>query len=524
MTNDTLEHFDPHDTNKVSNSSMLVLKKTGGLRSALDMSDQVESPRPLLTVRGVSLDVFPENVPKPAIKTELPHPQQRIERTDQLVYCSTLLMQNSLLLSSTERGPPLDKDELAWLADMKKDPIEADRLQWIAPRMVDKFIEEGIKDSTEITEILSLGPILQKEPYRKLLSSFIKEFDDSQLLDVGMLQGLVHLVQSATPGYLVSDDLIKILGILKIRLQGTHQQSSEWSYHLTLAISGVLDVMADHKVQDLDKVLEHEPLSEVLSGLKGSIDPYLMYQACYAFQALQYVPDDETVLQAVLRYSRGVVDGAVEITALGKLDLGSILGGLGNLQKTVGDMIDIAGTAYEGVSSLMESGQGVMKSLKERYGAGNKRPWYVAIRAAYALAEAGHLKDLNLLICDAPCRHDPLFQWGICQLLGEISIDPLWPVASRQRATELLGRLYKEDTNWALDESVKAWMLTIIGKLGLIDDQKVATSALVLKQELASDNTPTTYYPYPLRSCLPIPATSLILTKVQDIPDLEYEL
>ncbi|KAG0050389.1 hypothetical protein BGZ89_003852, partial [Linnemannia elongata] len=452
MTNDTLEHFDPHDTNKVSDSTTPALKKTGGLRSALDMSGQDDSPRPLLTVRGVSLDVFPENVPKPAIKTELPRPQQRIERTDQLVYCSTLFLRNSLLLSSTEQGPPLDKDELAWLAEMKKDPIEVDRLQWIATRMVDRFIQEGIKDSTEITEIVSLGPILQKEPYRKLLSSFIKEFDDSHLLEVGMLQGLVQLVQSATPGYLVSDDLIKILGILKIRLQGTHQQSSEWSYHLTLAISGVLDVMADHKVQDLDRVLEHEPLSEVLSGLKGSIGPYLMYQACYAFQALQYVPDDEAVLQAVLRYSRGVVDGAVKITTLGKLDLGSILGGLGNLQKA--------------------SGQGVMKSLKERYGAGNKRPWYAAIRAAYALAEAGLLKDLNLLICGAPCRQDPMFQWGICHLLGEISIDPLWPVASRQRATELLGRLYKEDTNWALDKSVKAWMLTIISKLRSIDDQK----------------------------------------------------
>ncbi|KAH7044322.1 hypothetical protein BKA57DRAFT_440435 [Linnemannia elongata] len=83
-TNDTLEHFDPRDTNKVSNSSMLALKKTGSLRSPLDISGQDESPRPLLTVRGVSLDVFPENVPKPAIKTELPRPRQRIERTDQL--------------------------------------------------------------------------------------------------------------------------------------------------------------------------------------------------------------------------------------------------------------------------------------------------------------------------------------------------------------------------------------------------------------------------------------------------------
>ncbi|KAG0060525.1 WD_REPEATS_REGION domain-containing protein, partial [Linnemannia elongata] len=102
--------------------------------------------------------------------------------------------------------------------------------------------------------------------------------------------------------------------------------------------------------------------------------------------------------------------------------------------------------------------------------------------------------------------------------------DPIWPILSRQQAIELLDRLYKDDPEWSRDESVKAWMLIIIGKLGSIDDQKVAASALVLKQELASDNTPTTYYPYPLRSRLPIPAMSPILTKVQDIPDLEYQL
>ena len=56
----------------------------------------------------------------------------------------------------------------------------------------------------------------------------------------------------------------------------------------------------------------------------------------------------ETVLQAVLRYSRGVADGVVKITALGKLDLGSVLEGLGNLQEALGNMIGVAGTVCEG--------------------------------------------------------------------------------------------------------------------------------------------------------------------------------
>ncbi|KAF8926058.1 hypothetical protein BGZ47_002920, partial [Haplosporangium gracile] len=50
----------------------------------------------------------------------------------------------------------------------------------------------------------------------------------------------------------------------------------EYSFHLTLAVSRGLDVIAEHKVQDLNRVEDHEPLAE----------------ACYAFQAQQYVPDD----------------------------------------------------------------------------------------------------------------------------------------------------------------------------------------------------------------------------------------
>ncbi|KAF8934438.1 hypothetical protein BGZ47_010368 [Haplosporangium gracile] len=473
VTNDTLEHIDPRDTNDVFGSTTLALKKNDSLRSPLGMSDQDGSLGPLLAVYHVSIDVFPENVPKPVINTDLPRPQQRIERTDQLVYCNNLLLQDSLSLLRAKKVPILNKAELVWLAEIKYELMEQDRLQSIATRMVDKFIQEGIKDSIEIAKIVALGPILQKKPYRKLLSSFIKEFDNSCLLDVDLLQGLVQLVQSVSSGCLISDDLIKIRSILRIRLQDTS-----------------------------------------LSGLKGCNAPYLMYQAWRAYQALQYVPSNETVFQAVFRYSRGVVDGVVKITALGKLDQGLVLEGLGNLQEALNGMMGVGGTVCKGISFLM-SGQGVMERLKERYGA-SQRTWYAAIRAAYALAEAGQLKDLNRMICEAPCRRDPLFQWRVCPRC--------WSVASRQQAIELLGRLYKDDPEWGRDESIKAWTLTIIDKLGSIDDQEVAGSALALKQELALGNTPTTYHPYPLRSRLLIPMTSPILTKVQAIPDLDDEL
>ncbi|KAG0053395.1 hypothetical protein BGZ90_006241, partial [Linnemannia elongata] len=129
---------------------------------------EISKAKPLPAPPQVTLNVFSKNMSRPAIKTDLPRPQQRIERTDQLIYCSTLLLRDSLLLSSADQGPTLEKAELAWVAEMKNDPMEHDRLQWLTTRMVEASIQDTIKDSNKIAEIVALGPILQKEPYRKL--------------------------------------------------------------------------------------------------------------------------------------------------------------------------------------------------------------------------------------------------------------------------------------------------------------------------------------------------------------------
>ncbi|KAK3823899.1 MAG: WD40-repeat-containing domain protein [Linnemannia elongata] len=506
---------------------------------ASQIDDNQDNPLPIAQTGDLLRSaVFTENVAKPAVKTALPGLQERIERTEQLLYCNVLLRLDSVISSSSDVGgekatddsantpqePALDKDEQKWLKEAKEDRIMQDRMQWLVTKMVESFIADATKDLTKVAEIVTLGPVLQKEHYRKLLSSFIADFDDCSILDINLLQGIVQLVQSASPGFLVSDDLIKVLSRLRTRLEGTHQHSSEHLCHLTSAVSRILDVMADHKVQDLDRVMEYEPLSAVLSGLRENSDPYLMYQACYAFQALQYVPDDETTLQAVLRHSTGVVDGLVKVTSVMKLDLGSVLEGLEKLQEAAMNAFGIAATIYEGVGSLRESGRGTLESLKEGFGSGQKTPWYPAVRAACAFVQAGQLKDLKQLIVEASCRRDPMFQWGICQLLGEIAVDSIWTVPTRQQAIDLLGHLYKVDQEWGRDESVNSWMVTILDKLGSTSDQAINQHALALFHELELNNTPKTQHPYPLRSRLPIPESYPILAKVQGILYMEYEL
>ncbi|KAG0276188.1 hypothetical protein BGZ97_010145, partial [Linnemannia gamsii] len=98
----------------------------------------------------------------------------------------------------------------------------------------------------------------------------------------------------------------------------------------------------------------------------------------------------------------------------------------------------------------------------------------------------------------APCRQDPLFQWGICQLLGEIASDGIWDTAVRQQAVELIGELYKNDPEWAQDESVKTWMLAIIGQLGTVDDQPFSVTTQALLVELQQEQAPAAGLPYPL--------------------------
>ncbi|KAG9063980.1 hypothetical protein KI688_004094 [Linnemannia hyalina] len=485
-------------------------------------------------------NIFLENLPAPMVKTELPAVQDRIEVTQQLAYCSALLLHGSSPPQATaaeleeqardpamtlQKFPNLDKKELDWLAQMDKNLPAKERIYWLGTRMVDEFAKDVLKDSTEIAEIVLLGPVLDKETYRSLLSCTITAFEQSVLLNVDLLQGVVQLVQVAPTGSLVSDDLVKILRVLRICLQDTHQQSSVHPFHLTLALSRLLDVMAEHKVKDLNRVEDHEPLSGILSGLKGSSDPYLMYQACYAFQALQYVPDDESALQSVLRHGTGVVNGLIQVSGVFKLDLGAVLEGLSNLQEALGDIMGVTSDVYKGVNSVMESGRGVLDGLKEGFSKGKKRPWYAAIRVAQALLQAGQLKDLNQLIYEAPCRGDPLFQWGICQLLGEIASDVIWDTNVRQQAVDLLGDLYKNDSQWGKDESVKTWMINIIGQLSTVPDQTVNTIAIALLKDLHLDqNTTTTRLPYPLRNRLPLPTSSPILARVQNITPLEYDL
>ncbi|KAG0274245.1 hypothetical protein BGZ96_004422, partial [Linnemannia gamsii] len=242
-----------------STASAHRLSTVGGPRSVDDdgvvSSTAVKSPpsdaRSTSLLAKPRLDVFPLNLRAPTVRVTLPKFGSRIETTPQLALCIGLLSKAGDTVNqqqdSVQDMSPDTAAHLTWIKAMEQDPTEHERTLWLGTRMVDEFAKDAFKDSTEIAEMVHLGPVLDKEHFRGLLSCMISSFDQSAILNVDLLQGLVQLVQSAPPGSLLSDDLVKIFRILRIRLQDTHQQSSVHPYHLTLAISRVLDVMADHK-------------------------------------------------------------------------------------------------------------------------------------------------------------------------------------------------------------------------------------------------------------------------------------
>ncbi|OAQ24954.1 WD40 repeat-like protein [Linnemannia elongata AG-77] len=500
---------------------------------------------PASKVNQFHVDIFTKNVPKPKPQITWPNVGERIKTTPQLALCATLLPKESTVeaefsedVDVIENGCDesiLDGAPADWVKAMEQ-PMKQDLIQELAKGTVDEYNKDATKNSDTIAEAVFLAPTLDHEYYRILLIHTIQKFELSPLLDLISLQGLVQVVQSASPGFLEADDLRKILGLVRTRLLSTLQQSTDYVYHLTLAVSRILDVMADNKVNGLDRVTEHESLSAVLSGLKGSSDPFLLYQASYAYQALQYVPHNESTLQGLARHTVGVAESAIKISAVLKLDVGEFFNGLKSLTDVAVTVFESAKAGYEAVCSLIESGQGVFDSLKEGLGAGHRRQWYLAVRQADAFMRGGRVVELNRLIGEAPCRRDPFFQWGICQLLGELAADSAWDVETRKHAVDFLLALHNDDDEWGKDESVRSWTVTLLERLSKLpidrkisthiahQDQAVKDHALALLKTLSKGVAVGAVFrsPYPLRSRLPMPKSSTLLTRV--VLDVKFDL
>jgi len=410
--------------------------------------------------------VFAKNIRPPAMEIKLPKPDERLSSTPQLAACLNLLKHAQLLEDM------LEPTSRKWIEAIGKDTDEQERLKILATDVIRAYQREGTKDDKAIAEVVCLAPILEKNDFQYLLRELCKGIDQSVLLDVHQLDGIAQLIYCAEPGYLDADDLVKILDLLSTRLRTTHTQSSHHMYQLTMAVSRVLDAMADSNVKGLDREKLHEPLSLYLSEIKDTSDPYLVYQAAYAYQALLYVPDDETLWQATLRRTGKVIQGVAGlVSAVKGLDLNGFLDGLKDIQQGVSGAVGVlkmTKSTIDAVTSIADSGKDFVGCMKEDLGVKRKLTWYPALRGAESLLQSGQLANFKRVVCEAPCRLDPVFQWGVCQLLGEVAADSMWDAKTRRGAIMFLGEVYSNRTEWEGQANVQEWILVILMKLSAL--------------------------------------------------------
>jgi hypothetical protein len=356
-----------------------------------------------------------------------------------------------------------------WVQSTKNDQDERDRLKTLATDVIRAFKRDELKDTKAVAEVIYLAPVLENDDYRYLLKEFYSGIDQSGLLDISLLDGLAQLIHGADPGYIQPDDLVKVLGLLSTRLRETHKQSPEYQYQLTTAVSRVLDAMADANVKGLDREKLHEPLLAYLDGLKESQDTYLVYQAAYAYQALLCVPDNETLWQATLRRTKKITKGVSGlVSAMKALDLNGLIHGLKDIHQGIAgatQMVKAIKDAYEGATAPASGGKGFLEGLKEGLSFSRKCAWYAALRGADVLIRDGQLDAFRILVCQAPCRRDVAFQWGVCQRLGDIAANPVWDSDTRQGAITFLGEIYRDDVEWGEQATVKKWILNILMQL-----------------------------------------------------------
>ncbi|KAF9348407.1 hypothetical protein BGX26_000178 [Mortierella sp. AD094] len=476
--------------------------------------------------------IFHQNIAPPVEKYALPDAGSRLTSTPQLAYCL------SLLSTSPVSKEGLDDIEREWSLAKAADSYEQVRLQSMATSLVRAFVRDELKKPDVVAEIVCLTAVLDQVEFRKVLQVFVDGIEQSMLLDVHLLDGLAQLVRNAAPGYIDTNDLVNILGLLKVRLEGTHEHATRHMYRLALTVSRVLDSMVDSQVKGLKREHLHEPLSEYFKELQGSSDPYLVYQAAYAYQALQYIPDDETILQTMLRRTEKVVQGiSGVVSAVKALDLVRFTRGLQNIQDGLAGAeisISLVHNAYQTVVNKTKSGQSLLECLNEGFSFSSKSAWYPALRGLDTLLQEGHLAEFEKLMREAPCRKNAAFQWGVCQRLGELASGALWDTITRQHAVSFLGELYKDDTTWGQQADVKRWIIYILRQLAESSDT-IATGhvqELLLELEANGDATRQALFqsclkdyssPYPLLAVLP-PHTFPLLSRVQDKPDVESDL
>ncbi|KAK3836270.1 MAG: hypothetical protein J3R72DRAFT_202615 [Linnemannia gamsii] len=479
------------------------------------------------TVVYLPHNIFLADTRAPTIRSVMPANHcTDFESTVQLAFCASLLPKNtsSLLFGSGAAGvPSLDTVESAWLSAMREDPPAQAHIRWLISKLVAEFVKDASMGSAAISEVVILGPVLCQRDYRLLLSCLIERFNLAALLNVDLLQGLVQLVQCASTDYLTEDDMVRIIMSVQRRFESTQASSKEHVYQLVFTISKILEVMITGDVKKQSRQWDHQSFLEVLHGIGGGGDDTLLkFQVDYAYQSLLFLLDDETSWQALLRNAQSAAIGVSAVGCVFKLDPINVLAAAEHLQQVAGHAIDVVKPNIDAAPACQAIAQGGSQAAESM--PPKKEAWFLILQAAHVLIREGRLVEFNSLICEAPCRFEANFQYGICLILGEIIVSQLWDFDSKVSAIDFLRELYNVEAGQKKNVKIQMLVASVLNQISKMSLPGVSMHAGVRLGNLQENQFTDTEDCHLVQTRLLLPTEFLLLGRVLDITHIEYDL
>ncbi|KAG0304104.1 hypothetical protein BGZ98_005920 [Dissophora globulifera] len=470
----------------------------------------------------VSASIFAKDFNPQLFKGTLPKPDEYLTDTRQLAYCLALLQASPSPDSSINDS--LSEATRIWLRNTTTNEDEQERLKTMATELLLEFMHDEQKDEKATAEIACIASVLESNNFRSLLGIFVDSLKDPVFVPVHTLEALDRVIQCATPGSIGSDDLTKILDYVNLCLQGTYEQSPDRVYRLTRTVSHIVDAMVNDNIKDLDRKKLRTPLLLYTKELLKSADPYIVYQATYALQALLHVPEIEMPWMTALRHTEAEFRGTANLFSTRKsYNPGRFIDSAQGRLKDASQTIGAVGDAYMNSSILKMSHQELIEALKGSFN--KKQDWYPILRDIDTLLQNGELAKVKAKICNALCRHDFAFQWGVCLRLGNLAADPMWDVDSQEGAVAFLGEIYRNDTVWGQDTKVKQFILDILMRLASTSGcakqaadrllQEFAKDISTRKQALYNVSLKEEPSSHPWMVAPPLPSSSPLLSRIQ---------
>jgi hypothetical protein len=174
----------------------------------------------------------------------------------------------------------------------------------------------------------------------------------------------------------------------------------------------------------------------------------------------------------------------------------------------------------KGVVDFVESGQGLLESLKESFNSDKKKGWYLVLRGLDSLIQQGKFVEFEELIRNGPYQHDPIFQCGVYLRIESIARNDQLNDHTRKMAVLLLKDLYSNIADKTDYDQNKQWILRIFKLLANSSDVLIAgsTKECLIELNINIDSIPqdaTLEYLRSNLSNLP-PSGSILLGRAQN--------